>query len=122
MLIAGAGGFIGTCCRFLTNRFYLTYFQTSLPWATFTVNILGCLLVGIISGLLNRTGILSTQLNTFLVVGFCGGFTTFSTFSYESFSLGLNGAALTSLLYIIGSIVTGLFAVWLGMQITNRIV
>ena len=119
MLLAGAGGFIGTCCRFLTNRLYLTYFKTTLPIATFTVNILGCFIVGLIFGLLNRAGIVSPKLNAFLIVGFCGGFTTFSTFSYETFSLGMNGEMLTSLLYVVTSFVIGLLAVWLGLQISN---
>lgn len=119
MLLAGAGGFIGTCCRYLTNRLYLTYFKTTLPLATFTVNILGCFLVGLILGLMNRVGVVSPKLNAFLVVGFCGGFTTFSTFSYETFTLGMNGELLLSLFYIGTSIILGLIAVWLGLIITN---
>ena len=119
MLLAGAGGFIGTCCRYLTNRLYLTYFKTTLPLATFTVNILGCFLVGLILGMMNRVGLISPKLNAFLVVGFCGGFTTFSTFSYETFTLGMNGELLLSLLYIGTSIILGLIAVWLGLIITN---
>lgn len=119
MLLAGAGGFLGTCCRYLTNRFYLAYFKTTLPWATFTVNILGCLLVGLILGILNKAGIVSPKINAFFVVGFCGGFTTFSTFSYESFTLGMNGELFTSLLYMAASIIFGLIAVWLGVILTN---
>lgn len=119
MLLAGAGGFIGTCCRFLTNRFYLTYFKTTLPLATFTVNILGCFIVGLILGLMTRAGIVSPKMNAFLVVGFCGGFTTFSTFSYETFTLGMNGDVLTSIFYAAGSMIVGLIAVWLGIIIAN---
>lgn len=113
------GGFFGTCCRYLTNRLYLTYFKTTLPLATFTVNILGCLILGIIIGLMNKAGIVSPKINAFLVVGFCGGFTTFSTFSYETFTLGTSGEMLMSLLYVGASIVVGLIAVWLGIQITH---
>lgn len=119
MLIAGAGGFIGTCCRYLTNRLYLTYFKTTLPLATFTANILGCFIVGLILGLLNRSGIVSPKINAFLVVGFCGGFTTFSTFSYETFTMGMNGELFTSLLYVAASIILGLIAVWLGLLLSN---
>ena len=117
MLLAGAGGFVGTCCRYLTNRLYLSCFKTNLPLATFTVNILGCFLVGLLIGLLNKSGVVSPKWNALLVVGFCGGFTTFSTFSYEVFTLGLNGQALISLLYLAGSIIAGLLAVWLGLLI-----
>lgn len=119
MLLAGFGGFFGTCCRYLTNRLYLTYFNTSLPAATFTANILGCFIVGLITGLLNKAGIVSPKLSAFLIVGFCGGFTTFSTFSYETFTLGMNGEFLISLLYIAASIIIGLIAVWLGIIITS---
>lgn len=119
MLLAGVGGFFGTCCRFLTNRLYLTYFQTSLPLATFTVNMLGCLILGLVLGLMNKAGVMSPKINAFLIVGFCGGFTTFSTFSYETFSMGMNGETLVSLLYVVGSIFIGLLAVWLGFIITR---
>ena len=119
MLLAGIGGFLGTCCRFLTNRLYLTYFKTSLPLATFTVNILGCFILGLILGLLNKNCVASPKINTFLVVGFCGGFTTFSTFSFETFSLATNGGILTSFLYVAVSVVIGFIAVWLGLTITQ---
>ena len=119
MLLAGAGGFLGTCCRYLTNRLYLSYFNSTLPIATFTVNIFGCFILGIILGILNKVDITSPKINAFLIVGFCGGFTTFSTFSYETFSLGLNGETLISILYILASIIFGLIAVWLGLILTR---
>lgn len=75
--------------------------------------------MGLILGLMNRAGIISPKLNAFLVVGFCGGFTTFSTFSYETFTLGTNGDILISLFYVMASIVIGLLAVWLGVLISN---
>ena len=119
MLLAGAGGFIGTCCRFLVNRLFLFIWKAPFPLATFTVNILGCLIFGILFGLLGKNGIVPPKMNALLIVGFCGGFTTFSTFSFESFTLGNNGALLLSFTYIIFSVIAGLLAVWLGIFITR---
>ena len=119
MLMAGCGGFVGTCCRFLINRLYISIWKYPFPLATFTINVLGCFLFGLLTGLLNRNGVISPKLNALLMVGFCGGFTTFSTFSFESFKLGLNGEIFQTMLYIAGSVIIGLFAVWFGMAITR---
>lgn len=119
MLLAGAGGFIGTSLRFLINRLFLLFYSSPFPLATFLINILGCFCFGLLSGWLGRHGIVSPRLNAFLIVGFCGGFTTFSTFSFETFSLGFGGELLTSMAYIALSVVVGLFAVWAGLQITG---
>lgn len=119
MLLAGAGGFVGTCCRFLINRFFLGICKYPFPFATFTINVLGCFIFGLIAGILNKNGILSPKLNALLMVGFCGGFTTFSTFSSEAYNLGINGELMVSLLYIAASVIAGLIAVWIGLTITN---
>ncbi len=79
MLIAGAGGFLGTCLRYLTGRFFQSVAPSGiLPWGTFAVNMLGCLLIGVCCGWAERNGWLSPAVHLFLVTGFCGGFTTFS--------------------------------------------
>ena len=119
MLLAGAGGFVGTCCRFLINRLCSIYYTNLFPLATFLINVIGCLIFGLLFGLLNKNGIVPPKWNALLVVGFCGGFTTFSTFSFESMNLGLNGEWFLSLSYIIGSVILGLLAVWVGIQITR---
>ena len=119
MLLAGIGGFVGTCCRFLVNKLFVNIWKTTFPMATFTVNILGCFLLGLIVGLISKNLGVSPRLNALLVVGFCGGFTTFSTFSLESYSLGINGYSFLSLFYILISVLVGLFALWLGIIITR---
>ena len=119
MLLCGAGGFVGTCCRFLVNRLFLNIWKAPFPLATFSINIVGCLLFGIIFGLLNKSGIINDRLNALLIVGFCGGFTTFSTFSFESFRLADQGALFISLSYMAGSVIVGFIAVWVGLLITR---
>ena len=119
MFIAGAGGFVGTCCRFLVNRLFLFVWKAPFPLATFTINILGCFLFGFLTGLLSKSGVIPPRLNALLITGFCGGFTTFSTFSFESFNLGINGELVQSIIYMISSMAIGLLAVWLGMLITR---
>ena len=119
MFIAGAGGFVGTCCRFLVNRLFLVTWKASFPLATFTINILGCFIFGLLTGLLSKSGVISPRWNALFITGFCGGFTTFSTFSYESFNLGMNGEMVQSLIYIFSSIVVGLLAVWVGVLLTR---
>lgn len=119
MLLAGAGGFVGTCFRFLINRLFLIIWKTPFPLATFTINIVGCFIFGLLSGLLGKNGLISPRLNALLIVGFCGGFTTFSTFSSEAFNLGNNGQIISSFLYMAGSVIVGLFAVWIGLTVSR---
>ena len=119
MLLAGLGGFIGTSLRFLTNKLFLQFWKLPFPLATFTINILGCFIFGLITGLMQKNGVISPRVNAFLIVGFCGGFTTFSTFSFEALSLGFTGEALTSFFYIAVSVIAGLLATWLGLVITS---
>lgn len=119
MLLAGVGGFAGTCCRFLINRLFLGVWKAPFPLATFTINILGCFIFGLLMGFLGKNGIVSPKLNAFLIVGFCGGFTTFSTFSNEAFNLANNGGGFISVMYISLSVIVGIFALWIGLLLTK---
>lgn len=119
MLLTGFGGFIGTCCRFLVNRLFALFYKAPFPLATFLINIVGCLLFGLIVGWLNRYGMVNQKVYSFLIVGFCGGFTTFSTFSFESLKLMGNGEMLVSFSYMGLSVLIGLFATWIGLNLTN---
>ena len=92
------------------------------PWATLTVNVVGSLLIGLLSGLLARHGGSSAEsIRAFAVVGFCGGFTTFSTFSNETFSLIESSQWLSAVAYVSLSILAGLAAVFLGYWISKGV-
>jgi CrcB protein len=115
ILLVGIGGGIGSIFRYLTSVFISKYFSASFPWATFTVNLTGCLLIGLLMGYFGRQQAMDTKFYWLFVTGFCGGYTTFSTFSSENIHLLQSGNTLTALLYIAGSILCGLLAVWLGL-------
>ena len=92
------------------------------PWATLTVNVVGSLLIGILSGLLARHGGSSAEsIRCFAVVGFCGGFTTFSTFSNETFRLIENNQWLSATGYVGLSVAAGLVAVFVGYLISKGV-
>ena len=88
---------------------------------TLAVNIIGSFLIGFMLGIFMNSNLLHTNLKLFLVVGFCGGFTTFSSFTNENFLLLQNGQYLTALIYIGGSIIIGILAVFAGFLIANQL-
>ena len=114
MLIAGAGGFVGTCCRYLVTRWCAMMFSGSWPLGTFLVNIVGCFVFGVLLGLFEKTQTVSTTESLLLVTGFCGGFTTFSAFAGEVCLLGDKGQLVTSLVYLLASVTLGVIMVIAG--------
>src|SRR5438034_10636311 len=91
ILLVGIGGFVGSIARYLVAVFFAGQLSSAFPFATFAVNVVGCFLIGILFALSDRGNILTPEWRIFLTTGFCGGFTTFSTFSYESIRLFHDG-------------------------------
>ncbi len=116
MLLVALGGGLGSVGRYLVSK----YIQGSFPWGTLTVNLLGSLLIGILVGMVAK-GSLSPEMKLMLVTGFCGGFTTFSTFANESLSLLKTGNVLLMALYVGISVTAGILAAWLGMQLARSL-
>jgi fluoride exporter len=112
-VIVGFGGFLGTVCRYLLTLIPISN-KSGFPIVTLSVNVIGALLIGILAALTTRYEGVNADLMTFLRVGICGGFTTFSTFALEISNLFGAGKVGMGILYISLSLILGLFAVGLG--------
>lgn len=108
------GGGLGAGLRYIFSLLSLKHFGLT-HWATFFINILGCFFLGFIATLIiNHPNIINKNAYLFLTAGFAGGFTTFSTFSYENICLLQSGKILQSIIYIILSLFFGLLCIYLG--------
>jgi len=121
ILLVGVGSFIGGISRYLVNVFVQKLYLTSFPLGTFLVNITGCLLIGFFFGLSEKGNLLKPEWLIFLTTGVCGGFTTFSSFSYESLSLLRGREFYFFNLNIILSLVLGLTATYIGLALVRFI-
>ena len=119
LLLIGAGGFIGSVARYLVSRLNTHVEWLSIPVGTLAVNVLGSFLIGFLIGISEKSPVLTVELRMFLMVGLCGGFTTFSSFSGENLMLMRNGQFLPLFLYTGLSILLGFTAVYLGYMSTR---
>lgn len=116
-LVVGAGGAIGAILRYLIGLVPLSV-EKGFPLKTFLINILGCFAIGIIVALAQRNS-LSPKLVLFLKVGVCGGFTTFSSFALETQSLMERGQNLVAAVYVVLSVLIGIFAVFAAEKLAG---
>ncbi len=116
ILSVAFGGAIGATLRYLISQ--ISFLQTSFPWATFAVNLAGALLIGFIVGIAPSR--LSPNALLCLKTGFCGGLTTFSTFSLEALSLFEKGRILPASIYILASVILCIFGVFAGRALAMR--
>ena len=119
ILLIGLGGSIGSIARFLVSKLNNHIEWLSIPVGTLAVNVIGSLLIGFLIGISEKSPILTVELRMFLMVGLCGGFTTFSSFSGENLMLMRNGQFFPLFLYTGLSILLGFTAVYLGYVSTK---
>ncbi|RPE00153.1 fluoride efflux transporter CrcB [Aureibaculum marinum] len=118
LLLVFMGGGFGSIARFLLSK-YFNSTTSGIPYGTFFANVLGSLLIGLILGLAVKNDTLTQNQTLFLATGFCGGFTTFSTFAYENHVFLKAGDFTSFFLYTIGSFALGFAAVFLGMYLVK---
>ena len=122
IVFVGVGGFFGSIGRYLlAGAIYQMFPKFYFPIGTAVVNILGCLLIGFLTGLAEVRNLLGPEMRVFLLIGLLGGFTTFSTFGFETFALLRDGAFLAALANVLIQVIVGISAVWLGFNLIRYI-
>ena len=120
LLLIAIGGAIGSVARFLFSSLVQRLVPTLFPFGTFAVNIAGCIVFGLIAGVAARERVaLAPEARAFLLTGVLGGFTTFSTFAFESVHLLSDGQFLWAATNIAGQVVAGLAGLWMGYVMTS---
>ena len=120
LLVVGAGGFAGAVARYLVGTWTQGLMGiSSFPLGTLAVNVVGCLLIGVLAGLAETREALDEQVRVFLVVGVLGGFTTYSAFGYETVALLRGGDTVAAIANVGLQLALGLAAVWVGLRISQ---
>lgn len=121
MIAVIIGGAVGALLRFLLSTVINQALPKNYPWGIWVVNILGCFAMGIIAALFAHKHMNSAFLRAGIVIGVLGGFTTFSSFSLDTFTLYQNSMQLTAVFYVISTVVLSILATWLGFYIISSI-
>ena len=113
------GGGFGSIARYLLSYFFTKNNTLSFPWATFIANSIGCLIIGLLFGYIQKNNLQNETLKLLLITGFCGGFTTFSSFALENYNLLQNNHQITAYIYMASSIILTITAVGLGSYLSK---
>ena len=120
VLLVGAGGFVGSVFRYLLGSWVHSLIgDSSFPFGTLVINVLGCLIIGILAGISDFRQVFTSEVRAFLLIGLLGGFTTFSAFSYETITLLRDGEMVAGLANVMAQVAAGLAAVWIGYRISQ---
>ena len=119
LLVVGAGSFLGGALRYFISAQMKCLASQGFPWGTLAVNLLGCLLFGVIIALFHKHGAQAGMWCLLFTTGFCGGFTTFSTFVYEGTHMLYNGNFFLFFAYVAASVILGLGLVALGFWVAK---
>ena len=116
-----AGGILGTLARYVLSGVISNSFGTSFPYGTLTVNLIGCFLIGFFAALSGNKSWLNPEAALFLMTGFCGAFTTFSTFMLETSDLIKVGESFRAFLNIALSVILGFFVFRIGVLLAGKV-
>ncbi len=119
LILVLLGGGFGSIARYLISYFFSKNNVTHFPWATFIANTVGCLIIGLLFGYIQKNNLQNETLKLLLITGFCGGFTTFSTFSLENIQFIQNQNYNLALIYTLTSVLVGFITVIIGFKIVN---
>ena len=115
VFLVGAGGFLGAILRYALGGWIHNILDNAwFPYGTLVVNVVGCLLIGFLSGLAENRSVFGPEVRLFLFIGILGGFTTFSSFAYETFSLARYTENLSAVINVFAQLILGLMGVWFG--------
>ena len=120
IILVGIGGGTGSILRFLTSHLVTKLFDKPFPFPTFIVNMLGCFAMGLIVGIIERHLPIGNDLRNLLLIGFCGGYTTFSAFAFENNALLQSHHYFTLVSYILLSVILGIALLWMGLYIIRH--
>lgn len=122
LIWVGLGGAVGAVLRFVAGGWiHRSLSGAMFPWGTFGVNLAGCLVLGLLNGLADSRGVFGPEARLFLFIGLLGGFTTFSTFAFESMMMARDAEFLRALANLVGQVVLGFTAAWIGYVLARAV-